>query len=125
MCDIFGYLLFLFMCMTIIFYLSLINVVVYVMLYAIPLYSCGFRLDPEVLQNVYAMAFAVEEINRNNILLPGVKLGYRIFDSCVRYPWALQAALSLVAGDEHSCNVTASTSRTAADDQPGETAGIT
>ncbi|XP_035857566.1 extracellular calcium-sensing receptor-like [Sander lucioperca] len=60
------------------------------------------------------MAFAVEEINRNNILLPGVKLGYRIFDSCVRYPWALQAALSLVAGDEHSCNVTASTSRTAA-----------
>ncbi|XP_032368025.1 extracellular calcium-sensing receptor [Etheostoma spectabile] len=79
------------------------------------------RFDPEVLQNVYAMAFAVEEINRNNTLLPGVKLGYRIFDSCVRYPWALQAALSLVAGDEQSCNMTASTSHTAANDQPGET----
>ncbi|XP_028428721.1 extracellular calcium-sensing receptor-like [Perca flavescens] len=77
----------------------------------LPHYEPCTGLDPEVLQNVYAMAFAVEEINRNNTLLPGVKLGYRIFDSCVRYPWALQAALSLVAGDEHSCNVTASTSR--------------
>ncbi|XP_035857422.1 extracellular calcium-sensing receptor-like [Sander lucioperca] len=69
----------------------------------LPHYEPCTGLDPEVLQNVYAMAFAVKEINRNNILLPGVKLGYRIFDSCVRYPWALQAALSLVAGDEHSC----------------------
>nr|XP_046245011.1 extracellular calcium-sensing receptor-like [Scatophagus argus] len=43
------------------------------------------------------MVFAVEEINRNSTLLPGVKLGYRILDSCGRYPWALQAALSLIS----------------------------
>ncbi|XP_074496914.1 extracellular calcium-sensing receptor-like [Sebastes fasciatus] len=47
------------------------------------------------------MTFAVDEINRNSTLLPGVKLGYRILDSC--FHWALQVALSLVGGDAHSC----------------------
>uniref|UniRef100_A0A672Z8K5 Olfactory receptor C family, r1 n=1 Tax=Sphaeramia orbicularis TaxID=375764 RepID=A0A672Z8K5_9TELE len=58
------------------------------------------------LQFMYSVAFAVEEINRNSSLLQGVKLGYRILDSCGRYPWALQSALSLIGGDEHSCNLT-------------------
>uniref|UniRef100_A0A4W6FBT3 Olfactory receptor C family, r1 n=1 Tax=Lates calcarifer TaxID=8187 RepID=A0A4W6FBT3_LATCA len=58
------------------------------------------------LKYMYVMAFAVEEINRNSTLLPGVKLGYRIFDSCSRYPWALQHALLLVGGDTQSCNLT-------------------
>ncbi|XP_078140353.1 olfactory receptor CR1 [Centroberyx gerrardi] len=49
------------------------------------------------------MVFAVEEINRNAILLPGVRLSYHILDSCGRHPWALQGALSLVGGDSHSC----------------------
>lgn len=52
------------------------------------------------------MVFAVEEINHSTTLLPGVKLGYHIFDSCGRPPWALQAALSLVGGDSASCNST-------------------
>lgn len=54
------------------------------------------------------MVFAVEEINLNTELLPGVKLGYYIFDSCGKPPWALQAALSLVGGDRTSCNSTES-----------------
>uniref|UniRef100_A0A3B4T623 Olfactory receptor C family, r1 n=1 Tax=Seriola dumerili TaxID=41447 RepID=A0A3B4T623_SERDU len=62
----------------------------------------------ESLKYMYAMAFAVEEINRNSTLLPGVKLGYRIVDGCSRYPWALQVALSLVGGDKRSCSLTAS-----------------
>lgn len=53
------------------------------------------------------MIFAVEEINGDNTLLPGVRLGYRIRDSCSRYPWALDGALSLVTGDDNSCNVAA------------------
>ncbi|XP_036934043.1 extracellular calcium-sensing receptor-like [Acanthopagrus latus] len=48
------------------------------------------RLDLEALKYTYAMVFALEEINRNSTLLPGVKLGYRILDSCSRYPWSLQ-----------------------------------
>ena len=59
------------------------------------------------------MAFAVEEINRNSTLLPGVKLGYLILDSCFRYPWALQGALSMVGGDMHSCNLMVSTPQSA------------
>lgn len=43
------------------------------------------------------MVFAVEEINRNSSLLPGVKLGYRIMDSCDDVHTSLQALLSLVS----------------------------
>uniref|UniRef100_A0A672Z7L7 G-protein coupled receptors family 3 profile domain-containing protein n=1 Tax=Sphaeramia orbicularis TaxID=375764 RepID=A0A672Z7L7_9TELE len=56
------------------------------------------------LKLMYAMTFAVEEINRNNTLLQGVKLGYRILDSCGQCPWTLQSALSLIGGDAHICN---------------------
>lgn len=85
-------------------------------------FSCGLRLELQSLKYMYAMAFAVEEINRHSTLLPGVKLGYRIVDSCGRYPWALQAALSLVGGDTGGCSSTASTP--ASHEQPGE-AGMT
>lgn len=70
------------------------------------LLSCGLSLEHVPLQYIYAMVFAVEEINNSTTLLPGVKLGYHIFDSCGRPPWALQAALSLVGGDGTSCNLT-------------------
>uniref|UniRef100_A0A3B4YNT5 Olfactory receptor C family, r1 n=1 Tax=Seriola lalandi dorsalis TaxID=1841481 RepID=A0A3B4YNT5_SERLL len=78
----------------------------------------------ESLKYMYAMAFAVEEINRNSTLLPGVKLGYRIVDGCSRYPWALQVALSLVGGDERSCSLTASMPHSASYEQSGETSMI-
>lgn len=43
------------------------------------------------------MVFAVEEINSNSSLLPGVKLGYRIMDSCDHVHTSLQSLLSLVS----------------------------
>ncbi|XP_049919220.1 extracellular calcium-sensing receptor-like [Epinephelus moara] len=85
-----------------------------------PHYEPCTGLDLEFLKYTYAMAYAVEEINRNSTLLPGVKLGYHILDSCARYPWALQVALSLVGGDTHSCNFTATAPHS---EQPRETAG--
>ncbi|XP_074535922.1 extracellular calcium-sensing receptor-like [Halichoeres trimaculatus] len=68
-----------------------------------PHYKACTGLVPYPLQ--YAIVFAVEEINNSTTLLPGVKLGYRIVDSCGRPPWALQAALSLVGGESSSCTL--------------------
>ncbi|XP_027136174.1 extracellular calcium-sensing receptor-like [Larimichthys crocea] len=72
----------------------------------LPHYKSCNGLQHVPLQYIYAMVFAVEEINNSTTLLPGVKLGYHIFDSCGRPPWALQAALSLVGGDSTSCKST-------------------
>ncbi|CAG6001772.1 unnamed protein product [Menidia menidia] len=58
------------------------------------------------LQYIYAMVFALEEINHSSTLLPGLKLGYRIHDSCALPAWALQAALSLVGGGASTCKTT-------------------
>ncbi|XP_076748129.1 extracellular calcium-sensing receptor-like [Maylandia zebra] len=41
------------------------------------------------------MVFAVEEINHNSSLLPGVKLGYHIIDCCDHIPTGLQALFSV------------------------------
>uniref|UniRef100_A0A8C5C2H2 Olfactory receptor C family, r1 n=1 Tax=Gadus morhua TaxID=8049 RepID=A0A8C5C2H2_GADMO len=56
------------------------------------------------LMSMYAMEFALEEINSNPSLLPGVRLSHRILDSCGRHPWALLGAFSLVGGDRSTCN---------------------
>ncbi|XP_075330720.1 olfactory receptor CU1 [Odontesthes bonariensis] len=47
------------------------------------------------------MVFAVEEINHNSNLLPGIKLGYRIMDSCDNVHSSLQALLSLATSSKH------------------------
>uniref|UniRef100_A0A3Q2YXP7 Extracellular calcium-sensing receptor-like n=1 Tax=Hippocampus comes TaxID=109280 RepID=A0A3Q2YXP7_HIPCM len=44
-----------------------------------------------------AMIFAINEINENPDMLPGVKLGYRIYDDCGTMD-ILRAALALVSG---------------------------
>nr|AEB77795.1 olfactory receptor family C subfamily 15 member 1 [Salmo salar] len=61
------------------------------------LQSC-VKFQEEPLQWAHALVFAVDEINRNPFLLPGIQLGYRILDSCNQHPWSLRGALSLVSG---------------------------
>ncbi|KAL3991799.1 hypothetical protein ACER0C_011424 [Sarotherodon galilaeus] len=46
------------------------------------------------------MIFTVDEINRNSSLLPGVKLGYRIMDSCDHVHTSLRALFSLISYSE-------------------------
>uniref|UniRef100_A0A8C2WJA9 Olfactory receptor C family, u1 n=1 Tax=Cyclopterus lumpus TaxID=8103 RepID=A0A8C2WJA9_CYCLU len=56
---------------------------------------CSF--DHRAFRWIMTMVFAVEEINRNLSLLPGVHLGYRIMDSCDHVHTGLKALLSLVS----------------------------
>uniref|UniRef100_A0A3P8W293 Olfactory receptor C family, r1 n=1 Tax=Cynoglossus semilaevis TaxID=244447 RepID=A0A3P8W293_CYNSE len=61
-----------------------------------PLYqSCSRYRISLPLQYVYAMLFALEEINHSTTLLPGVRLGFHLHDSCALPLWALHAVLSL------------------------------
>uniref|UniRef100_A0A3Q1FMN5 Olfactory receptor C family, j1 n=1 Tax=Acanthochromis polyacanthus TaxID=80966 RepID=A0A3Q1FMN5_9TELE len=48
------------------------------------------------LQYAFTMMFAIEEINNSSELLPGVTLGYRIFDSCPSIPLSIRASLNLM-----------------------------
>ncbi|XP_058243159.1 extracellular calcium-sensing receptor-like [Hemibagrus wyckioides] len=59
--------------------------------------SCS-SFDLRAFRWVQTMVFAIEEINRNPRLLPGVMLGYRILDSCDHVHTSLQSAFSLVNG---------------------------
>lgn len=59
---------------------------------------CHFSFDLRAFRWVQTMVFAIEEINNNPRLLPGVKLGYRILDSCDHVHTSLQSAFSLVNG---------------------------
>uniref|UniRef100_A0A8B9GVU8 Olfactory receptor C family, u1 n=1 Tax=Astyanax mexicanus TaxID=7994 RepID=A0A8B9GVU8_ASTMX len=64
----------------------------------LPKYRQAWRFDLRAFRWVQTMVFAIEEINRNTTLLPGVTLGYRILDSCDHVHTSLQSALSLVNG---------------------------
>nr|XP_046244955.1 extracellular calcium-sensing receptor-like [Scatophagus argus] len=44
------------------------------------------------------MIFAIEEINNSSDLLPGIKLGYQIHDTCATVPVTVQAAFQLLNG---------------------------
>lgn len=50
------------------------------------------------------MVFALEEINHSPTLLPGLKLGYHIRDSCALPTWAMRGAMTLVGGESDACD---------------------
>ncbi|XP_033970819.1 extracellular calcium-sensing receptor-like [Trematomus bernacchii] len=51
-------------------------------------------------QFAQAMLFAVEEINNSTDLLPGISLGYRIYDSCGSIAKSVRVALAFANGNE-------------------------
>lgn len=65
------------------------------------------RLDPGELQYAFTMMFAIIEINNSSDLLPGLMLGYRIFDSCPSVPLSIRASLNMMnrhESDGDSCS---------------------
>ncbi|TRY96336.1 hypothetical protein DNTS_021833, partial [Danionella cerebrum] len=63
-----------------------------------PQYQECSGFDFRAFRWVQTMVFAIEEINNKSALLPGVKLGYRILDSCDHVHTSLRSAVSLVDG---------------------------
>uniref|UniRef100_A0A4W4HDP3 G-protein coupled receptors family 3 profile domain-containing protein n=1 Tax=Electrophorus electricus TaxID=8005 RepID=A0A4W4HDP3_ELEEL len=65
----------------------------------------SYLVKPPPLKNLQysqTLMFAVEEINNSSSLLPGVSLGYKIYDTCTSKAVGVQVALSLVNGNEKS-----------------------
>ncbi|XP_058244199.1 extracellular calcium-sensing receptor-like [Hemibagrus wyckioides] len=59
-------------------------------------------LDMRTLQFSQSLIFAVEEINNSSSLLPGVSLGYKIYDTCSFAGQGIKMAMALVNGNEKS-----------------------
>uniref|UniRef100_A0A3B4E2L7 G-protein coupled receptors family 3 profile domain-containing protein n=1 Tax=Pygocentrus nattereri TaxID=42514 RepID=A0A3B4E2L7_PYGNA len=49
-----------------------------------------------------SLLFAVEEINNSSSLLPGVSLGYKLYDTCSSTPMGVRMAMALINGNENS-----------------------
>uniref|UniRef100_A0A4W5M2K1 G-protein coupled receptors family 3 profile domain-containing protein n=1 Tax=Hucho hucho TaxID=62062 RepID=A0A4W5M2K1_9TELE len=60
--------------------------------------SLNFR----AFQYTQAMLFAIEEINNSTSLLPGVSLGYKIYDSCGSIARGVRVALALANGNQET-----------------------
>ncbi|XP_076853598.1 extracellular calcium-sensing receptor-like [Brachyhypopomus gauderio] len=59
-------------------------------------------LDVRTLQYSQSFMFAVEEINNSSSLLPGITLGYKIYDTCGSKAVGVQVAMALVNGNDKS-----------------------
>uniref|UniRef100_A0A3Q3QHE7 Receptor ligand binding region domain-containing protein n=1 Tax=Monopterus albus TaxID=43700 RepID=A0A3Q3QHE7_MONAL len=57
-------------------------------------------LDLGEFQCAQAMIFATEEINNSTDLLPGISLGYKVYDSCGSIARSVKVALALANGNE-------------------------
>jgi len=60
-------------------------------------YVC--RWNDRELKFARTMMFTVEEINRDNVLLPGVSLGYKVYNGCGTEN-LIRAAIEAVNGDD-------------------------
>ena len=58
--------------------------------------ECGRINEDRGTQRLEAMLFAIDEINKDDYLLPGVKLGVHILDTCSRDTYALEQSLEFV-----------------------------
>uniref|UniRef100_A0A4W4FXT9 G-protein coupled receptors family 3 profile domain-containing protein n=1 Tax=Electrophorus electricus TaxID=8005 RepID=A0A4W4FXT9_ELEEL len=59
-------------------------------------------LNFRAFQYSQSLIFAVEEINNSSSLLPGVSLGYKIYDTCGSTAMGVRMAMALMNGNENS-----------------------
>uniref|UniRef100_A0A4W4GMW8 G-protein coupled receptors family 3 profile domain-containing protein n=1 Tax=Electrophorus electricus TaxID=8005 RepID=A0A4W4GMW8_ELEEL len=59
-------------------------------------------LDFRGFQFSQSLIFAIEEINNSSSLLPGVSLGYKIYDTCSSTATGVRMAMALMNGNENS-----------------------
>ncbi|KAL7870347.1 hypothetical protein SRHO_G00078440 [Serrasalmus rhombeus] len=76
--------------------------------------QCSGSMSVGELSTARVMEFAVHEINNRTDLLPGITLGYQIYDSCGAVPMSVKVALQLANGMEPFYNDTDSCSKSAA-----------
>ncbi|XP_059571394.1 metabotropic glutamate receptor 2 [Alligator mississippiensis] len=72
--------------------------------------DCGKINEHRGIQRLEAMLFALDEINKDPTILPGVTLGAHILDTCSKDTYALEQSLDFVRasltradGSEHIC----------------------
>ena len=58
--------------------------------------DCGRINEARGIQRLEAMLFALDQINSDPALLPGIKLGSRILDTCLKDTYALERSLEFV-----------------------------
>uniref|UniRef100_A0A3B4CF62 G-protein coupled receptors family 3 profile domain-containing protein n=1 Tax=Pygocentrus nattereri TaxID=42514 RepID=A0A3B4CF62_PYGNA len=56
----------------------------------------------QTIQFSQSLIFAIEEINNSSSLLPGVSLGYKMYDTCSSTAMGVRMALALINGNENS-----------------------
>lgn len=58
--------------------------------------ACGIINADRGIQRVEAMLFTIDQINKNDTILPGIILGAEIFDTCARGTYALEQSLEYI-----------------------------
>ena len=94
-----------------------------------PSEECGPLNQHRGIQRLEAMLFALDRINRDPHLLPGVRLGAHILDSCSKDTYALEQALdfvraSLSRGADGSRHICPDGSYATHDDAPTALTGV-
>ncbi|XP_064158991.1 extracellular calcium-sensing receptor-like [Anguilla rostrata] len=64
------------------------------------------RVNFRGFREAQTMIFTIEEINNRTDLLPGVSLGYKIYDSCISTIFSIRAAMALLNGYEETLSDT-------------------